>query len=89
MDEPRAHRSGAIRVQEQPADDTFGLLCSWNGHIRNDQREHAVPRGYRPNSFHEGNGRETASTRERVHGESVEGVENVLGTSTRRPPGYQ
>jgi hypothetical protein len=86
MDEPRAYRSTTVRVKEQSPNEILGLLCSWNGNIRNDQREPAVPRRHRPNGFREGVGRETSSPRSEVQEGSVEDVGTVLGVSTENRP---
>ena len=43
MDEPGTDRSAEIQIGEESPDDIFGLLCSWNGDIRNHQWEPAIP----------------------------------------------
>ena len=51
MDEPGAYCPGAVRLQERSSDNIFGLLRSWDGHIRNHQRECSFPQGHRPDRF--------------------------------------
>ena len=84
MDEPGTYRPTAVRVQEQPPDEILGLLCSWNGRIRNHQREPAIPQIHRPNCYHEGIGRQTPPSRGGVHEESVGDVGAMLDASTER-----
>src|ERR1700742_3158142 len=33
VDESGTYRTGPVWIQGQPSDETFGLLCSWDGHI--------------------------------------------------------
>jgi hypothetical protein len=56
MDESRAHPPTAVRARKQLPNEIFGLLCSWHGHIRNHQREPAVPQTRRHNRFCDGIG---------------------------------
>jgi hypothetical protein len=54
MDEPGAYRSTTVRIQEHSSNDTFGLLCTWNGGVRNYQRTPPVPPTRRLDRFLEG-----------------------------------
>jgi len=84
MEESRADLSRTVWAQEQSSNESFGLLCPWNGHIRNNQWEAAVPQIHGPDRCHEGVGRRISSSMhpQEVHGGSVEGPRAVLGIST-------
>src|SRR5258708_860592 len=48
MDEPGAYRSRKVRVQEQPSNETLGLLRPRNGYIRDYQWESPLPQRHEP-----------------------------------------
>ena len=56
MDGAGADQPGTVRVEGQPPNEIFGLLCSWYGYIRNCYRECAIPRARGLDCFHEGPG---------------------------------
>jgi hypothetical protein len=68
---------------EQSPNEIFGLLCSWNGHIRNYQRTFAIPQTCRFDCFREGLAGEHPYSRSRVCRESVEDVGTVLDASAK------
>ena len=79
MDESRASRSGEIRIQEKSSDDILGLLCSWDGDIRDHLRKGAIPRAHGHRHFREGDARRTSHSRTNVSGASMGYDGTVLG----------
>ena len=87
MDEPGTHRSRAIRVRGQSPDESFGLLRSRDGHIRNNWWEGAVARVRMPNCLLEGVGRRATSLGGGVHGGSTENIGMPNWTSSTMTKG--
>ena len=81
MDESRANRSAAIRAEEESPNEIFGLLRSRDGHIRDRQRELAVPQRHGPWCFREGIGRQASSPGGEISREPVDNVGAVLDIS--------
>ena len=79
MDESGASRSREIRIQEKSTDDILGLLCSWDGDVRDHLRKGAIPRAHGHRHFREGDARRTSYWRRNVPGASMGYDETVLG----------
>ena len=88
MDKCRAHRPAGVWAQGQLSNGIFRLLFSWDGHIRDYQREHPIPQKQRHHCFREGVEGRASIPRDAVHGEPVEDVGDVLGVSTEQPSEY-
>jgi hypothetical protein len=89
VDEPGTYRPATVRITAESPNGILGLLCAWNGYIRNDQRERAIPRRRRPDGCREGGARETSPSRREVQEEFVGNVGTVLGVSAEQPPEHR